>query len=185
MGNNKDYYKKLLKEQNGKIEDLQKTHAVLRKQTADPQKNQHSSLSIANLAISNECIYDVLYEVHRDVKQSYSICQICQTTCKLHVQKPGYDIFGNSFNVNNLPAYECVNCQKTIASTRYAPHLEKCLGLAGRQSSRVASRRLGSSPNSVDYSSDSNDSERKRKKLPLSPLSHGSKVKRPKSYEDI
>ncbi|CAO3608137.1 unnamed protein product [Cunninghamella echinulata] len=133
----------------------------------------------------DECIYDVLYEVHRDVKQSYSICQICQTTCKLHVQRPGYDIFGNSFNVNNLPAYECVNCQKTIASTRYAPHLEKCLGLAGRQSSRVASRRLGSSPSSVDYNSDSNDSDRKRKKMPLSPLNHGSKVKRPKTYEDV
>ncbi|CAO3681438.1 unnamed protein product [Umbelopsis vinacea] len=29
-------------------------------------------------------------------------------------------------------------------ASRYAPHLEKCLGLAGRQSSRVASRRMGS-----------------------------------------
>ncbi|KAF7725474.1 Ataxin-7-like protein 3, partial [Apophysomyces ossiformis] len=45
------------------------------------------------------------------------------------------------YNVGNLPSYECVNCRKTIAASRYAPHLEKCLGLAGRQSSRVATRR--------------------------------------------
>jgi hypothetical protein len=69
------------------------------------------------------------------------------------VKKPGLDVWGNSYTVNNLPSYECVNCQKTIASTRYAPHLEKCLGLAGRQSSRVASRRIGNSPS---FSSDDN-----------------------------
>lgn len=69
------------------------------------------------------------------------------------MKKPGFDVWGNNFTVNNLPSYECVNCQKTIASTRYAPHLEKCLGLAGRQSSRVASRRIGNSPS---MSSDDN-----------------------------
>ena len=62
-------------------------------------------------------------------------------------------MWGKSYTVNNLPSYECVNCQKTIASTRYATHLEKCLGLSGRQSSRVASRRMGGSPS---FSSDDN-----------------------------
>ncbi|KAL9541741.1 hypothetical protein PS6_010163 [Mucor atramentarius] len=69
------------------------------------------------------------------------------------IMKPGFDVWGKSYTVNNLPSYECVNCQKTIASTRYAPHLEKCLGLSGRQSSRVASRRMGGSPS---FSSDDN-----------------------------
>lgn len=27
----------------------------------------------------DECIYDVLFEVHKDTKQENSICQICQT----------------------------------------------------------------------------------------------------------
>jgi hypothetical protein len=70
------------------------------------------------------------------------------------VKRPGYDVWGKSYTVNNLPSYDCVNCQKTIASTRYAPHLEKCLGLSGRQSSRVASRRMGG--NSPSFSSDDN-----------------------------
>lgn len=72
----------------------------------------------------------------------------------LIVKRSGYDVWGKSYTVNNLPSYECVNCQKTIASTRYAPHLEKCLGLSGRQSSRVASRRIGG--NSPSFSSDDN-----------------------------
>jgi hypothetical protein len=88
------------------------------------------------------------------------------------VKRPGLDVWGKNYTVNNLPSYDCVNCQKTIASTRYAPHLEKCLGLAGRQSSRVASRRMGGSPFSSDDNntaspSDSNTSdiyERNKKK---------------------
>ncbi|CAO3594672.1 unnamed protein product [Absidia cylindrospora] len=182
------YFKKQLKDQNNKIENLQRTQAVL--QAQGHTQAQSPSLTLANMALGllgdlmDECIYDVLSDVHKDVKQSYDICQICQTACRYHVQKPGCDIFGKSYNVNNLPSYECVNCQKMIASTRYAPHLEKCLGLAGRQSSRVANRRMVSSPSSsVDYSSDSND-DRKRKKLPSSPLLNGSKLKKHRLFDD-
>ncbi|RCH83225.1 hypothetical protein CU098_009280, partial [Rhizopus stolonifer] len=69
-----------------------------------------------------------------------------------------------NYTVNSLPFYECVNCKKSIASARYAPHLEKCLGLAGRQSSRVASRRLGHSSDDNTASPESNHEERLKKK---------------------
>ena len=38
--------------------------------------------------------------------------------------------------------YDCVcpNCQCKLAASRFAPHLEKCMGM-GRNSSRLASRR--------------------------------------------
>ncbi|KAI8339044.1 hypothetical protein BC941DRAFT_421960 [Chlamydoabsidia padenii] len=180
------YFKKHLKEQNAKIDDLQKTQATL--QSKGDLKAPKTTIATTALSLlgdlMDECIYDILSDVHRDIKQSNDICQICQTTCRHHVQKPGCDIFGKSYNVNNLPSYECVNCQKMIASTRYAPHLEKCLGLAGRQSSRVAIRRMGSSPSSSDYNSDSND-DRKRKKMPSSPLLNGSKLKKHRSFNDI
>lgn len=86
--------------------------------------------------------------------------------CKHYIKRPGLDVWGKNYTVNNLPSYDCVNCQKTIASTRYAPHLEKCLGLAGRQSSRVASRRIGGSPFSSDdnHSPDSDHDRNKKKK---------------------
>ena len=46
---------------------------------------------------------------------------------------------------SNISKYECKcpNCNRTIAAIRFAPHLEKCMGL-GRSSSRMASRRIQS-----------------------------------------
>lgn len=40
---------------------------------------------------------------------------------------------------------ECSNCSNTTAASRYAQHIEKCLGLGGRMSSRAASARLRAS----------------------------------------
>ena len=55
------------------------------------------------------------------------------------------DIFTTSNSRNNLSKYECKcpNCNRTIAAIRFAPHLEKCMGL-GRSSSRMATRRIQS-----------------------------------------
>ncbi|KAI9482812.1 MAG: hypothetical protein EXX96DRAFT_555681 [Benjaminiella poitrasii] len=168
-------YKKLLTEKNKTIEDLERTQLSLQKNI--PKITKKPSSSRAAVAFSlledliDECIYDVLFDVHRDIKKENSTCQICQTKCKHYVRKPGFDIWGNNYTVNSLPSYECVNCQKMIAASRYAPHLEKCLGLSGsRQSSRVANRRIGSSPS---FSSDDNmfspDSDYKKRKQFSSP----------------
>ena len=45
-------------------------------------------------------------------------------------------------NVPTKKQLECVcpNCQRNLAASRFAPHLEKCMGM-GRNSSRIASRR--------------------------------------------
>lgn len=42
--------------------------------------------------------------------------------------------------------YECIcpNCQRNLAASRFAPHLEKCMGM-GRNSSRIASKRIANS----------------------------------------
>ena len=50
----------------------------------------------------------------------------------------------NSVN-NALLKYECAcpNCGRNIAAIRFAPHLEKCMGM-GRSSSRIATRRIAS-----------------------------------------
>lgn len=56
------------------------------------------------------------------------------------------DIFNN---VNSKDANECIcpNCGRTLGAIRFAPHLEKCVGM-GRSSSRIASRRILASSNS-------------------------------------
>ncbi|MFH4979704.1 hypothetical protein AB6A40_006413 [Gnathostoma spinigerum] len=56
-----------------------------------------------------------------------------------------YDIFGNACLGQGKPQkcmeVYCDECNRTIAASRFAPHLEKCMGM-GRSSSRVARRRL-------------------------------------------
>ncbi|KAI8077279.1 uncharacterized protein B0P05DRAFT_544328, partial [Gilbertella persicaria] len=151
-------YKKLLSDRNRTLEELQHTQTSL--QNNIPKITKKPNTPRAAIAFSlledliDECIFDVLLDAHKDMKKENATCQICQTKCKHYVRKPGFDIWGKSYTVNNLPSYECVNCQKTVTSTRYAPHLEKCLGLSGRQSSRVASRRIGAG--SPSLSSDDN-----------------------------
>jgi len=50
---------------------------------------------------------------------------------------------GQSSNSNSLMKYEChcPNCGRSLAAIRFAPHLEKCMGM-GRNSSRIATRRI-------------------------------------------
>lgn len=52
----------------------------------------------------------------------------------------------SSAAVNSKKPAECVcpNCQRNMAASRFAPHLEKCMGM-GRNSSRLASRRIATS----------------------------------------
>lgn len=51
----------------------------------------------------------------------------------------GLDVFGHG---PGKRAMECIcpNCGRNMAASRFAPHLEKCMGM-GRNSSRIASRR--------------------------------------------
>ena len=51
----------------------------------------------------------------------------------------GLDVFGHG---PGKRAMECIcpSCGRNMAASRFAPHLEKCMGM-GRNSSRIASRR--------------------------------------------
>lgn len=44
----------------------------------------------------------------------------------------------------HYPWHTCPNCKRSLLITRFAQHLEKCLGIAGRQSSRNAMAKLSS-----------------------------------------
>merc|ERR1711944_99304 len=69
----------------------------------------------------------------------------------------GIDVFGQVIQTMvGVPALEkqpeciCPNCQRNLAASRFAPHLEKCMGM-GRNSSRIASRRLATSGKEANY----------------------------------
>lgn len=73
------------------------------------------------------------------VNLSYSVDYLKNTFPEI-VDQPGVDIFGQVYNQWKNKECECPNCKRLIAASRFAPHLEKCLGM-GRNSSRIANRR--------------------------------------------
>ncbi|NXR69305.1 AT7L3 protein, partial [Rhadina sibilatrix] len=74
------------------------------------------------------------------------------------VDQPGVDIFGQVYNQWKNKECVCPNCSRSIAASRFAPHLEKCLGM-GRNSSRIANRRIASSNNLNKSESDQEDND--------------------------
>ncbi|KAK9478469.1 hypothetical protein V1514DRAFT_330792 [Lipomyces japonicus] len=57
-----------------------------------------------------------------------------------YVSKPGLDIYGRTKQAASDSAsyFECVNCSRKIASSRYAAHLERCLSGRGATRSKNA-----------------------------------------------
>ncbi|XP_065353085.1 ataxin-7-like protein 3 isoform X2 [Cloeon dipterum] len=57
---------------------------------------------------------------------------------------PNMDVFGQVAMKNKQHECVCPSCNRSLAASRFAPHLEKCMGM-GRNSSRIASRRIANS----------------------------------------
>lgn len=99
------------------------------------------------------------------------------------IDLPNVDVFGTA---NVKKAFDCVcpNCDRLVSANRFAPHLEKCMGM-GRAMGRKASRRIASTRDTGNYYasaisaiSDDEDEdwqgEKKKKKL-ASMRANGSK----------
>lgn len=96
--------------------------------------------------VMNEVIDEVTlglcFEVHRACKKgTLFLADTDPKSQKEHeiVDRFGVDVFGQ---LPTKKQFECVcpSCQRNMAASRFAPHLEKCMGM-GRNSSRIASRR--------------------------------------------
>ena len=126
----------------------------------------------------DDAILGLAFEVHRSVKTgAYLLGEIDETdinsktssgtnTSIAQESQIGHnsyalDVFGQTVsNTSGVPPLKkqcecvCPNCQRNLAASRFAPHLEKCMGM-GRNSSRIASRRLAtSSKESGNYRED-------------------------------
>ncbi|KAL1762415.1 hypothetical protein FB107DRAFT_253577, partial [Schizophyllum commune] len=107
----------------------------------------------------DDLVMDAALQAHRDAAKSRAVCANCGTCCSA-VRTPGQsgsaspckasmlsrsgtpsmsDIRG----ANGTPGkegvlyLECVNCQRQIASSRYAPHLSSCMGLSSSRRAAV------------------------------------------------
>lgn len=113
------------------------------------------------------------------------------------VDIPNYDIFGISTAKKPVEC-TCPNCDRLVSAARFAPHLEKCMGM-GRISSRIASRRLATKEsNSASSSSSSSyqqanictddeddidwSSEKRRKRHNQAPRNNGAKKNNGKTF---
>ncbi|XP_077068305.1 ataxin-7-like protein 3 isoform X4 [Siphateles boraxobius] len=105
--------------------------------------------------VEDACL-GLCFEVHRAVKQGYFFLD--DTDQEKIVDQPGVDIFGQVYNQWKNKECVCPNCSRSIAASRFAPHLEKCLGM-GRNSSRIANRRIASSNNTSKSESDQEDND--------------------------
>merc|ERR1711963_117436 len=123
--------------------------------------------------IIDELVLGVAFDVHRSVKTGmFAILETDSSKSKNMDQdfnqstNLGIDVFGQVIQtmvgvpaLKKQPECICPNCQRNLAATRFAPHLEKCMGM-GRNSSRIASRRLANSANKdKDHDHDGGEDE--------------------------
>lgn len=123
-----------------------KTQSFMRK---DANFANKASEEIFNMMV-DEVVLGVCFDVHKLIKTGcYEATQLTSDESPSMQTGSHVDIFGLPVasvtglpSLKTVPQIECPNCSsRTLAASRFAPHLEKCMGM-GRNSSRVASRRL-------------------------------------------
>ncbi|XP_015788667.1 ataxin-7-like protein 3 isoform X1 [Tetranychus urticae] len=115
--------------------------------TSDDSVMSNIVLTIYN-DILDEILLGVCFEIHRASKLGFLF--IDESSPKedekyVIIDERGLDIFGQA-HTQMKKQFDCTcpNCQRSLAASRFAPHLEKCMGM-GRNSSRIASKRIASS----------------------------------------
>lgn len=127
------------------------------------EKEEHSKVfDDLMVELIDDVACGLCFEVHRACKLGTFLLDETDYESQKQfeiVNEIGVDVFGQ------LPAkkqYECIcpNCDRNLAASRFAPHLEKCMGM-GRNSSRIASRRIATNTGkkTSDVESDDNDDE--------------------------
>ena len=119
-------------------------------------------MSTIYLELLDDIVMDVCFEMHRKLKLGL-LCLNCDSLYSDVIHKSGCDIFGqSSTEISTIDSFECVNCKRVVVASRYAPHLEKCMGFGtifpsflylfqGRNASRNASRRLANAAKADEY----------------------------------
>ncbi|CAH1241904.1 ATXN7L3 [Branchiostoma lanceolatum] len=119
----------------------------------------------------DDVILGLCFDVHRSCKMgTFFVDDVDPAELKEFeiVDQVGLDIFGQPVSSKKQYECECPNCGRTISANRFAPHLEKCMGM-GRNSSRIASKRLQNSGKCESEGDDDDDNdwtygEKKKKK---------------------
>jgi hypothetical protein len=107
--------------------------------------------------VLSDVILEVAFEMHKKLKTGV-LCVNCNHTYIDMVNRAGYDIYGQAQSqLIAADNCECCNCSRTVTASRFAPHLEKCMGLG--RTSRLATRRTRHPEKPVKVPSDESDGE--------------------------
>lgn len=117
--------------------------SILIKQLLNNDNNLKSISNDLFDELVDEVLLGIYFEVHRAAKSGSLFVDeslVNENSEYAIIDAKGLDIFGQ------LPMkkqHECIcpNCHRNLAASRFAPHLEKCMGM-GRNSSRIASKRI-------------------------------------------
>uniref|UniRef100_U5EXZ8 SAGA-associated factor 11 homolog n=1 Tax=Corethrella appendiculata TaxID=1370023 RepID=U5EXZ8_9DIPT len=127
-------------------------------------------------SLVDETILGLVFEIHHAFKTGSNVAVEGEPEdCKkfIIVDLPEHDVFGSTTTKKALDC-SCPNCDRLVSASRFAPHLEKCMGM-GRNSSRIASRRIANRDGGNNYfgsalSDDEDDAdwsgEKRKKKMP-------------------
>lgn len=143
------------------------------KYMSDPT-NVETATNYLFSSLLDETILGVVFEVHHSIKTGTTDAMEGQPEDSKPysiVDIPDFDVFGSS-TAKKASDCTCPNCDRLVAPSKFAPHLEKCMGM-GRNSSRIASRRIANAregagsyfgANLTDDEDDADWSGEKRKK---------------------
>jgi len=116
----------------------------------DPRLLQRASEDILETLI-DDVVLGICFDLHRAVKTGIYEAIEYEDNSAPHPIAGHVDVFGHTVStvtglpsLKTVPQIECPNCKRQLAASRFAPHLEKCMGM-GRNSSRLASRRIATS----------------------------------------
>lgn len=102
--------------------------------------------SLAGIALRmlQDIVEDFIVDIYCDAQSTlFKIRLLEESGLKIFERRPGLDIRGRPLQSSAASYCQCPHCKRSISMIRYAPHLEKCLGLSGRQSSRNAMLKIG------------------------------------------
>lgn len=101
--------------------------------------------------IIDEHTLGIIFEQHRKFKTNALDKDVYYDPEKLNPPPLGVEIFGNN-NLRKNQECACPNCKRVVACTKFAPHLEGCMGMGRRRTTgrRTASTSSGSSTVSRD-----------------------------------
>lgn len=87
----------------------------------------------------DDVIFSECLQVHRAAKMGFIFTEPGDEMYKIK-DGVGLDVFGQPLSKKKQYNCTCPECNRNLAASRLAPHLEKCMGM-GRLSVRAASNR--------------------------------------------